>query len=232
MGTPLTLSDYRELVQLDDPLPLGITRGEGLAVLALPTIAAVYPETAYPAAQHTAIWRGDSTILAADAIVNAANAGLRGCSIPNHPCIDWAINHAAGPEVIQDCERIIRAQGGPEQTGDAKITRGYRLPAKYVLHTVGPIVHGGLSDEHEVALASCYRACLDLAAAVGDIKTVVFCAISTGVFGFPKPEAAHIALTSVDTWLTAHPGGMERVIFTVFSEADEAIYQDAVTAYR
>lgn len=232
MGTPLTLSDYRELVQLDDPLPLGITRGEGIDPLALPTIAAAFPGTTYPAAEQTAIWRGDSTTLAADAIVNAANAGLRGCSIPNHPCIDWAINHGAGPEVIQDCERIIRAQGGPEQTGDAKITRGYRLPAKYVLHTVGPIVHGGLSDEHEAALASCYRACLDLAAAVGDIKTVVFCAISTGVFGFPKPEAAHIALTSVDAWLTAHPGGMERVIFTVFSEADEAIYQEAVRAYR
>lgn len=232
MGTPLTLPDYRELIHLDDPLPVGITRGEGIDPRTLPTIAEAYPGTAYPAAERTAIWRGDITTLAADAIVNAANAGLRGCSIPNHPCIDWAINHAAGPEVVQDCERIIRTQGGPEQTGDAKVTRGYRLPAKYVLHTVGPIVHGGLSDDHEAALASCYRSCLDLAAEVGDIKTVVFCAISTGVFGFPKPEAAHIALTTVHEWMTAHPGVIDRVVFNVFSEADEAIYRATVEAYR
>lgn len=232
MGTPLTLSDYRELIQLDAPLPEGVTRGEGIDPLTLPTIAQTNPGTTYPAADRTALWCGDITTLAADAIVNAANAGLRGCSIPNHPCIDWAINHAAGPEVIQDCERIIRAQGGPEQTGDAKVTRGYRLPAPYVLHTVGPIVHGGLSDEHEAALASCYRACLDLAAAVGDIQTVAFCAISTGVFGFPKPEAAQVALATVDTWLAANPGVITRVIFNVFSEADAAFYHDAIEAYH
>lgn len=229
MGTPLTLSAYRELIHLDAPLPPGVIKKPGIDPLALPTIADVFSGTAYPVAAQTALWRGDITTLAADAIVNAANAGLRGCSIPNHPCIDWAINHVAGPEVVDDCQRIIGAQGCPEETGGAKITRGYRLPAKFVLHTVGPIVHGGLSDAHEAALASCYQSCLDLAADVGDIKTVVFCAISTGVFGFPKPEAAHIALSTVASWLTTHLGVVDRVIFNVFSEEDQAIYHQTVT---
>ena len=229
MSAPLTLRYYRELIHLDDLLPEGIMRGAGQDPLALPTIAEVFPDTAYPSAKQTALWRGDITTLAADAIVNTANAGLRGCSIPNHPCIDWAINNAAGPEVVADCQRIIRAQSGPEVTGDAKITRGYRLPARYVLHTVGPIVQGGLRAEHKNALASCYRACLDLAGDVGDIKTVVFCAISTGVFGFPKPEAAQIALATVHEWMAAHPGVIGRVIFNVFSPADYAIYADTIT---
>lgn len=232
MGTPLTLNDYRRLIHLDDALPDGMQRGDGIDPLALPTIAEVFPGTAYAVADQTAIWQGDITTLAADAIVNAANAGLRGCSIPNHPCIDWAINHAAGPQVIEDCQRIISAQGGPEETGDAKITRGYNLLAKYVLHTVGPIVHGGLSDEHERALASCYRSCLDLAAEVGDIKTVVFCSISTGVFGFPKPEAAQIALGTVHDWLQTHVGMMTRVIFNVFSNDDRAIYEQAAQHWK
>lgn len=232
MSIPLTVGAYRELIELDKALPSGIKRGAGTDPLTLPTIADTFMDTNYSVATKTAIWQGDITTLAADAIVNAANAGLRGCSIPNHPCIDWAINNAAGPEVIEDCQRIISAQGGPERTGDAKITRGYRLPAKYVLHTVGPIVHGGLSDEHETALASCYRSCLDLVAEVGDIKTVAFCAISTGVFGFPKSEAARIALTTVRDWIDTHPGAVDRVIFNVFSDADLEIYFDAVRAFR
>jgi O-acetyl-ADP-ribose deacetylase (regulator of RNase III)/NAD-dependent SIR2 family protein deacetylase len=175
------------------------------------------------------LWRGDITTLGVDAIVNAANSGLLGCFRPSHPCIDNAIHAAAGPRLREDCSRIIDLQGHPEPTGTAKITRAYYLPSRFVLHTVGPIVaNKQVTDEHRESLASCYEACLDLAAAVG-VKSLAFCSISTGVFGYPKLEAAELAMGTVRHWVQRHPGALDLVIFNVFSAADEQAYHHAAS---
>jgi O-acetyl-ADP-ribose deacetylase (regulator of RNase III) len=171
-----------------------------------------------------AVWRGDITRLRADAIVNAANDAMLGCFQPMHACVDNAIHNAAGPRLRADCRRIMALQGTPEPTGTAKITRGYHLPASFVLHTVGPIVHGNLLPAHGTALADSYRACLDLAAEVPGIRTVAFCGISTGIFGFPKRPAARIAVGTVRDWLAAHPGRFDRVVFVAFGGEDEAVH--------
>ncbi|MGC5561930.1 protein-ADP-ribose hydrolase [Streptomyces sp. FR-108] len=197
----------------------------------LPRITEELPgtATAYPAAGRTALWQGDITALGADAIVNAANSAMLGCFAPHHPCIDNAIHSAAGPRLREDCHTIMTRQGHPEATGTAKITRGYHLPARYVLHTVGPIVDGPLHPTHERLLAASYRACLDLAAQVQDIRSVAFCGVSTGVFGYPKQPAARTALNTVADWLDAHPGRLDLVVFNVYASDDRAAYLDALT---
>ncbi|MGW4210622.1 protein-ADP-ribose hydrolase [Lentzea sp. NPDC004789] len=173
-----------------------------------------------------AVWRGDITRLMADAIVNAANDALLGCFQPGHPCVDNAIHAVAGPRLRADCHRIMTAQAAPEPTGTAKITRGYHLPAPFVLHTVGPIVRGKVLPAHETALADSYRACLDVAAEVEKIRTIAFCAISTGIFGFPKRAAARIAVGTVADWLAAHPGRFDRVVFTTLSDEDDDAHRE------
>jgi O-acetyl-ADP-ribose deacetylase (regulator of RNase III) len=173
------------------------------------------------------LWRGDITTLAVDAIVNAANTELLGCFQPGHACIDNAIHTAAGPRLREDCHRIITLQGHSEPTGTAKATRAYHLPSRYVLHTVGPIVPGAApSAEHRRLLAGCYEACLDVAAVLR-ARSVAFCAISTGVFGYPKAEAAEVALETVRVWAERHPAALDLVVFDVFSEADEDAYRRA-----
>ncbi|MDR6975267.1 O-acetyl-ADP-ribose deacetylase (regulator of RNase III) [Streptomyces sp. 3330] len=200
----------------------------GVRVDQLPTIAEEFPGTAFPAARRTTLWRGDITALAADAVVNAANSALLGCFQPLHACIDNAVHHAAGPRLRDDCHSLVTLQGDAEPTGGAKITRGYHLPARHVLHTVGPIIDGRPGAGDARALASSYRACLDLAAEVGTIRTVALCAVSTGVFGYPKDEAAPVALRTVADWLDGHPGRFDRVVFTVFADADETAYRRAL----
>jgi O-acetyl-ADP-ribose deacetylase (regulator of RNase III) len=170
------------------------------------------------------LWRGDITTLAVDAVVNAANSALLGCFRPGHACIDNAIHSVAGPRLREDCHRIIEHQGHPEPTGTAKITRGYYLPSRFVLHTVGPIVPDGRpTGEQQAQLADCYESCLNVAADLG-LRSVVFCAISTGVFGYPKDQAACVAVDTVRAWTTQHIGAIDDVVFDVFSEADEAAY--------
>ena len=167
------------------------------------------------------LWRGDITTLAVDAIVNAANSALLGCFSPNHGCIDNAIHTYAGVQLRLACHEIMRTQGHEEPTGTAKITPGFNLPAKHVLHTVGPIVSGRLTEKHCEQLASCYESCLKLAAE-NSLKSVAFCCISTGVFGFPQREAAKIAVETVAAFQKEHPID---VVFNVFKEADLRIYQ-------
>jgi O-acetyl-ADP-ribose deacetylase (regulator of RNase III) len=156
------------------------------------------------------LWRGDITTLAVDAIVNAANAALLGCFRPGHACLDNAIHGVAGPRLREDCHRIIEHQGHPEPTGRAQITRAYYLPSRFVLHTVGPIVPDGRpTREQQIQLADCYESCLSVAAELG-LRSVVFCAISTGVFGYPKDEAACIAVDTVRAWTARHTGAPRR----------------------
>ena len=188
----------------------GVTDGESLATV--------------KSDPRLAIWQGDITTLKVDAIVNAANSQMLGCFVPRHYCIDNAIHTMAGVELREKCLEIMRAQGHEEPAGQAKITPGYNLPAKYVLHTVGPIISGPLTMAHRSLLASCYRACLSLAAEYG-CHTVAFCCISTGVFHFPPTEAAAIAVKTVRAYLDDHPAAACKVIFNVFTDSDRRLYE-------
>jgi O-acetyl-ADP-ribose deacetylase (regulator of RNase III) len=194
----------------------------------LPRVAQSERGSSYGASAACVLWRGDITRLRVDAIVNAANSAFLGCFEPFHACIDNVIHAAAGPRLREDCHAIIRRQGHHEGTGWAKVTRAYNLPSKYILHTVGPIVEGGekqVSPEHEQRLSACYRSCLDLAYRVSDIRSVAFCCISTGVFGFPQERAASVALRTVARWLVAHPGALDLIVFNVFRQDDLEIYR-------
>ncbi len=170
------------------------------------------------------LWRGDITTLATDAIVNAANSQMLGCWVPGHHCIDNAIHTFAGVQLRAECAHIMEAQGSEEPTGSAKITGAYNLPAKHVIHTVGPIAQGRPTARHRLQLAQCYRSCLDLAARSG-LTSVAFCCISTGIFGFPQEEAAEIAVRTVREWLDTHEDAGITVVFNVFGDTDEAIYR-------
>ncbi len=169
------------------------------------------------------LWQGDITTLAADAIVNAANSAMLGCFVPCHGCIDNAIHSAAGVQLRLECARIMAQQQGEEPTGRAKITRAYNLPCRYVLHTVGPIIDGRVTKQDRKLLASCYRSCLELAAAHG-LKSIAFCCISTGEFHFPNELAAEIAIRTVKDYQQQNPNRME-VIFNVFKDCDYEIYK-------
>ena len=175
-----------------------------------------------PGDERLILWQGDITRLDADAIVNAANSALLGCFRPGHNCIDNVIHSAAGLQLREECAAIMRAQGHEEPTGQAKLTKGYNLPAKHVLHTVGPIIDGPLTDRDRELLASCYRSCLKLAEENG-LKSVAFCCISTGVFRFPKDEAARIAVSTVREYLKH--SRIEKVVFCVHGDENLRIYQ-------
>ena len=138
-----------------------------------------------PIDSRLVLWRGDITTLKIDAIVNAANSALRGCFIPCHSCVDNIIHSVSGIQLRLACDEIMNAQGHEEPTGKAKITPAYNLPSRYVIHTVGPIVSGNLTEMHCRQLADCYRSCLELAADNG-VKSIAFCCISTGEFHFPQ----------------------------------------------
>lgn len=167
--------------------------------------------------------KGDITTLAVDAIVNAANSQLLGCFSPCHSCIDNAIHTYAGVQLRLECARIMAEQKTEEPAGRAKITSAYNLPSDYVLHTVGPIVYGNVTQRNRTELAGCYRSCLDLAAANG-LSSVAFCCISTGEFHFPNKAAAIIAVQTVREWQREHSDTVS-VIFNVFKEIDYDIYR-------
>lgn len=178
-----------------------------------------------------AVWRGDITTLDADAIVNAANSQMLGCFVPNHRCIDNAIHTYAGIQLRLACKRIMDEQGHEEPTGTVKLTPGFNLPAAHVLHTVGPIVPTGVPSAHDrELLASCYRYCLDLAAA-HDLRSVAFCCISTGEFHYPNREAAQVAIQAVRSFRRKHPNQSQmKVVFNVFKPVDEQIYRDLLAS--
>ena len=183
-----------------------------------------------PFADTLSLWQGDITCLAVDAIVNAANSQMLGCFQPCHSCIDNCIHSYAGIQLRAECHRqmqALRSRYGREYeqpTAVPMLTDGYNLPAKKVVHIVGPIVYDGLTPKLESDLADCYRNTLDLCAENG-LRSVAFCSISTGVFRFPKERAAEIAVRTVTDWLAVHPGRMDRVIFNVFSDRDRCNYE-------
>ena len=169
------------------------------------------------------LWQGGITTLRCDAIVNAANSQMLGCFVPCHGCIDNAIHTWAGVQLRLACAQQMQRQGREEAPGRAKITPGFNLPCRYVLHTVGPMVGGAVTRKDRELLAGCYRSCLNLAAAHG-LHSVAFCCISTGEFHFPAEPAAEIAVQTVREWRRQNPGNVE-VIFNVFQDSDYAIYK-------
>lgn len=168
------------------------------------------------------LWRGDITTLKCGAIVNAANRRMLGCFCPNHGCIDNAIHTFAGVQLRAACAKLM-GQQGQEETGKAKITPAFNLPGDYVIHTVGPVVHGSLTHKEKEQLASCYRSCLALAEQTG-VKSIAFCCISTGEFHFPNDKAAEIAVATVKEYQKQADSKIE-VIFNVFKEYDYDIYR-------
>ena len=170
------------------------------------------------------LWKGDVTTLRCDAIVNAANSQMLGCFCPCHGCIDNAIHTYAGIQLRSACAELMNEQGHEEETGKAKITPAYNLPCEYVLHTVGPIIYGRLTEKDKELLASCYRSCLELAEQNG-VKSIAFCCISTGEFHFPNDKAAEIAVQTVKEYRRQTNSKIE-VIFNVFKQIDYEIYRD------
>lgn len=207
---PMPVSD--EFLQLQDEYlqeeirRKGITDVNGLT----PVLSEIY------------LWKGDITVLKCDAIVNAANSQMLGCFYPNHGCIDNAIHTFAGVQLRLECAEIMKRQGCEEPTGQAKITDAYNLPCKYVLHTVGPVANGNLTEEHQTLLADCYRSCLAVADKHG-LQSVAFCCISTGEFRFPNERAAQVAVRTVTDYKNK-TGSKIKVIFNVFKDIDYAIY--------
>jgi len=184
-----------------------------------------------PVAGKLYVWRGDITRLKADAIVNAANSGMTGCYHPNHNCIDNCIHTYAGVQLRLKCAEIMEAQGYAEPTGQAKITPAYNLPSRYVVHTVGTICERGIVTPRNIReLQSCYRTCMETAEANG-LKSIAFCCISTGVFGFPQKRGAEIAIETVRECL-AGGSGIEKVVFNVFKPEDEAYYLEIIEEDR
>ena len=187
------------------------------------------------------VWRGDITTLAVDAVVNAANDAGLGCFVPSHRCIDNVLHRAAGPRLREACRVAMRARGGaPLAAGTAPLlTPGFALPAQHVLHVTGPALRRGAEPTaaQDAQLASAYRGCLDAARRAG-LRSVAFCCISTGIFGFPQERAAGIALRTTRDWLDggwrAEDGGgggggaepaLDAVVFDTFMAQDEALYR-------
>lgn len=219
-----------ELVDLQDEYLQEERNAKGIVRLAdIPTIKEQFNSRS-PHAAKISLWQGDITRLSVGAIVNAANSQMLGCFVPCHRCIDNAIHSAAGMQLREECSHIMsrrRLKYGrsyEEPTGTATLTLGYNLPCEYVIHTVGPIVYGGLNDTLCKDLQNCYenvlKCCLE-----HDIKSVAFCCISTGEFHFPNDKAAAIAVETVTAFLEKYSDCMERIIFNVFKDSDFNIYE-------
>ena len=218
---PKTLSDVVLAVQ-DEYLT---KRAEEKGIVHLSDIPVIKDEVS--------IWQGDITRLAVDAIVNAANSQMLGCFVPMHTCIDNCIHTFVGIQLRAECNRQmnqLRIRYGrdyEQPTAIPMLTDAYNLPAKKVIHIVGPIVQNDLTPELEKELADCYRNTLNMCKE-NQLKSVAFCCISTGVFHFPNKRAAKIAVSTVEKWMTDNPRVMERVTFNVFKDEDKKYYEELI----
>ena len=224
----------KDVVRVQDEFLTEEAREKGIVELkSIPTAAEQY-QSSHPYADKISVWQGDITRLHAGAIVNAANSQMLGCFVPCHGCIDNAIHSAAGIELREVCSHYMdrkRMQYGrryEEPTGQAVLTKGYNLPAEYVIHTVGPIVGGYLEEALKNDLKNCYlnvlKCCVE-----HKIRSVAFCCISTGEFHFPNDEAAKIAVETVTGFLKEYSGEFDRIIFNVFKDVDKLLYEKELT---
>ena len=204
-------------------------RENGIVTLSqIPTLAE--QGSRHPFADQISIWQGDITRLSADAIVNAANSQMLGCFVPMHSCIDNCIHTFAGVQLRAECARQMRelrmkyGDDYEQPTAVLMLTDGYNLPAKKVIHIVGPVVSGRLTDSLKKDLSDCYKNTLDMCLANG-LRSVAFCCISTGVFRFPNKTAAENAVQAVTEWLSQHSRAVDRVIFNVFKDEDREYYE-------
>lgn len=169
------------------------------------------------------LYQGDITLLKADAIVNACNEKMLGCFVPLHGCIDNCIHSYAGLEVRRDMMKMMEKQGHDEPNGQIKVTKGYCLPSLYIFHTVGPQVQSFVTKENEQDLRNCYLSCLRKADDM-KLKTLVFCSLSTGVYGYPIAKASKVAIETVKDYLK-ETGSSLLVTFDVFSKGDKETYE-------
>ncbi len=218
-----------EVVKVQDEFLKKEAREKGIVILSdVQTIQEAY-QSLHPYADKISVWKGDITRLEVGAIVNAANSQLLGCFIPCHRCIDNAIHSAAGIELREECscrmnqKRVRFGQHYEEPTGQAMLTKGYNLPAEYVIHTVGPIVRYHLTPKLKNDLKNCYESVLKCCVE-HKIRSVAFCCISTGEFHFPNDEAAKIAVKTVSDFLNQYAEEFDRIIFNVFKDIDEQYY--------
>ena len=216
-------------LQIQDEYLQDRIRENGIVTLTeIPTIKELGSSHVF--GDHLSIWQGDITRLDVDAVVNAANSQMLGCFVPMHTCIDNCIHTFAGIQLRAECERqmnLLRTRYGPDYeqpTAVPMLTDGFNLPAKKVIHVVGPVVRGVLTKELEQELSDCYKNTLDMCVD-NELKSVAFCCISTGVFHFPARRAAGIAVRTVTDWITEHTDAIERVIFNVFRDEDKAYYE-------
>ena len=222
-----------EVLEVQDEFLREEAAEKGIVTLEeIPTAARQYGSRK-PFGDKISVWQGDITRLQVGAIVNAANSQMLGCFHPCHGCIDNAIHSAAGIELREACSQYMehrKVQYGKayeEPTGRAVLTEGYNLPAEYVIHTVGPIVYGSLTEKLKEDLRNCYKNILKCCVEHG-IRSVAFCCISTGEFHFPNDEAARIAVAEVRKYLEKHQEDFDRVIFNVFKDVDRELYEDLV----
>lgn len=218
-----------DVVKLQDEFLTEEAKEKGVVSLDMIPTAAKAFGSKHPFADRISIWQGDITRLQAGAIVNAANSQMLGCFVPCHRCIDNAIHSAAGIQLRAECnhymnqKRIRFGSNYEEPTGQAVLTRGYNLPAEYVIHTVGPIVGSVLNHGHKWDLRNCYenvlKCCVD-----NKIRSVAFCCISTGEFHFPNDEAAKIAVETVTDFMEKQEASFDRIIFNVFKDLDRELY--------
>ena len=174
--------------------------------------------------KNMTIFEGDITTLKVDAIVNAGNSGLLGSFEPCDSSIDNVIMSAGGLQIRQELNFLMNKQGHPEPNGKAKLTKGYNLPASYIIHTVGPIIYDRVSYHDRIDLANCYKSSLELAVSSG-FKTIAFCCISTGAYKFPRDLASKIAVTTVYNWLKEYNYPI-RVVFCVHNDFDRKLYEE------
>lgn len=170
------------------------------------------------------LWKGDITTLKIQAIVNSANSQGLGCFIPCHKCIDNQINTFAGISLRLECNKIMREKGYFLDTGKSFITKGYNLPSKYIIHTVGPIIYNEVTEKEELQLVNCYINSLELAISKG-IRTIAFPCISTGEFRFPKTQACKLAILTVENFLKEHREDFDKIVFNVYGKEDYKIYE-------
>ncbi len=218
---PINWSSFRALLNITMPLNLSQEFYEKQDLILKEELIKKQVEelTSFP--EGISLYKGDITLIKADAIVNACNSEMLGCFIPGHHCIDNAIHTYAGLQLRKEMMDIMSKQGHEEANGQVKVTTGYNLPSKYVFHTVGPVYSGIHKDETD--LASCYYSCLRKADEM-KLESIVFCSLSTGIFGFPIEKASKIAIKCVKSYMKEENKNIKKVIFDVFSESDYEVY--------